>query len=76
MKILGFLLIGVGLAALLSVVWPVIAIGAGVVILASTVSGRPEAKEGVGIWLTWPTFFRKGDQDPEPDEPDAGRASV
>lgn len=76
MKILGFLLIGVGLAALLSIVWPVIAIGAGIVILGSTIKERPDVKNGFGFWMTWPKFMRKDEKDAESDEPEAGHASV
>ena len=76
MKILGILLIVVGLLALLSVVWPIIAIGAGVVILASTLSDRSELKIGFGFWFAWPKFFRKDEKDASPDEPENGHASV
>ena len=78
MKILGFLLIGVGIAGLLSVVWPVIAIGAGVVVLYGTMSERPTGKKGFGIWFAWPKFFRKSDEDAEANEnqSEARRASM
>lgn len=73
MKILGFILIAVGIGALLNVIWPVIFIGIGLVVLARSMSVKPLRKEGMWVWLGWPTFKRKGDADSETGEPEGGK---
>lgn len=77
MKIMGYLLIAVGVAALLNVVWPVIIIGLGLAILAHSVSARTWnkkvdsvkekstnwKKDGVWLRLSWPTLHRAETQE-------------
>ena len=73
MKILGFILIAVGIGALVNVIWPVIFIGIGLAVLARSMSVKPPRKEGMWVWLGWPTFKRKGDADCETGEAEAGK---
>jgi hypothetical protein len=72
MKIIGYVLIVVGIAALLGAVWPIILIGLGLIVVAHSISARSWNKkvdtvmekgttwknEGMWLRLSWPSFHR------------------
>jgi hypothetical protein len=89
MKIFGYVLIVVGIAALMGAVWPVLLIGLGLIVVANSITARAWnkkvdtvmekgaswKKQGVWLRLAWPSLHRAEPEEESKAEPAAEPAA-